>query len=73
MVQARLAGNAAQRKAGWAAQPSLLAGILFGGEGDRMTPSHTVKKGTRYRYYVSPMAGLRTPSTLRGCLGASDH
>jgi hypothetical protein len=27
--------------------------ILFDGDGNRMTPSHAVKKGTRYRYYVS--------------------
>jgi site-specific DNA recombinase len=54
MVQARLAGNAAQRKAGGrAAQPSLLAGMLFDADGNRMTPSHAVKEGTRYRYYAS--------------------
>jgi site-specific DNA recombinase len=54
MVQARLAGNAVQRKAGGrAAQPSLLAGMLFDADGNRMTPSHAVKEGTRYRYYVS--------------------
>ena len=29
------------------------AGLLFDGDGNRMTPSHAVKKGTRYRYYVS--------------------
>src|SRR5712664_2602971 len=53
-VQAQLAGNAAQRNAGGrAAQPSLLAGMMFDGDGNRMTPSHAVKKGTRYRYYVS--------------------
>jgi site-specific DNA recombinase len=53
-VQVQLAGNAAQRKAGGRiAQPSLLAGMLFDGDGNRMTPSHAVKKGTRYRYYVS--------------------
>src|SRR5438046_5012704 len=34
-------------------QPSLLAGLLFDGDGNRMTPSHAIKKGTRYRYYVS--------------------
>ena len=73
MVQARLAGNAAQHNAGGrAAQPSLLAGRLFDGDGNRMTPSHAVKKGTRYRYYVSrPLitkdqaersAGLRIPA-----------
>jgi site-specific DNA recombinase len=54
MVQARLSSNAAQRNAGGrTAQPSLLAGMLFDGDGNRMTPSHAVKKGTRYRYYVS--------------------
>ena len=34
-------------------QPSLLAGMVFDGDGNRMTPSHAVKNGTRYRYYVS--------------------
>jgi hypothetical protein len=72
-VQVQLSGNAAQRKAGGrAAQPSLLAGMLFDGDDNRMTPSHAVKKGTRYRYYVSrPLiskdqadgsAGLRIPA-----------
>src|SRR6185437_9165675 len=27
--------------------------MLFDGDGNRMTPSHAVKNGTRYRYYVS--------------------
>jgi site-specific DNA recombinase len=27
--------------------------MLLDGDGSRMTPSHAVKKGTRYRYYVS--------------------
>jgi site-specific DNA recombinase len=54
MVQARLAGNDAQRNAdGRIAQPSLLAGMLSDGDGNRMTPSHAVKKETRYRYNVS--------------------
>src|SRR5262245_51749487 len=34
-------------------QPSLLAGMLFDGDGNRMTPTHAIKKGTRYRCYVS--------------------
>jgi site-specific DNA recombinase len=53
-VQMRLAGNTAERHYGTRThQPSLLAGILFDAEGNRMTPSYAVKKGTRYRYYVS--------------------
>lgn len=34
-------------------EPSLLAGLIFDDQGIRMTPSHAVKKGKRYRYYVS--------------------
>src|SRR6516162_6691310 len=53
-VQMRLAGNTGERNAGTRThQPSLLAGMLFDTEGNRMTPSYAVKKGTRYRYYVS--------------------
>ena len=32
---------------------NLLAGVLFDAEGEAMTPTHAVKKGVRYRYYVS--------------------
>jgi len=53
-VQAQLASNAAERNSGGKTrQPSLLAGMLFDGDGNRMTPSYAVKKGTRYCYYVS--------------------
>jgi hypothetical protein len=53
-VQAQLASNAAERNSSTRhRQPSLLAGLLFDGDGNRMTPSYAVKKGTRYRYYVS--------------------
>jgi len=72
-VQAQLAGNAAQRNSGARTrQPSLLAGMLFDRDANRMTPSHAVKKDTRYRYYVSrslitkdrteASAGLRIPA-----------
>jgi site-specific DNA recombinase len=53
-VQLRLAGNTVERHSGTRThQPSLLAGMLFDAEGNRMTPTHAVKKDTRYRYYVS--------------------
>jgi site-specific DNA recombinase len=46
----RLATNTAERNSGTRAhQPSLLAGMLFDRDGNRMTPSHAVKKDTRYR------------------------
>ncbi len=32
---------------------SLLTGLVFDEAGDRLSPSHAVKKGKRYRYYIS--------------------
>jgi site-specific DNA recombinase len=53
-VQAIIAENRVDRTIGAdAKQPSLLAGLVFDETGERLTPSHAVKKGTRYRYYVS--------------------
>ena len=72
-VQAQFAANTAERNSGTrTGQPSPLAGLLFDGDRNRMTPTHATKKGTRYRYYVSrPLitndqtdgsAGLRIPA-----------
>jgi DNA invertase Pin-like site-specific DNA recombinase len=53
-VQDKLAGNRQARALGETAEaPSLLAGLIVDGDGQRMTPTHAVKKGRRYRYYVS--------------------
>ena len=55
-VQAQLATNTAERNSGARTpRPSLLAGRLFDGDGNRMTPTHATTKGRRYRYYVSRM------------------
>src|SRR5215216_2855395 len=34
-------------------EKSLLCGRLYDETGDRLTPSHAVKDGRRYRYYIS--------------------
>jgi site-specific DNA recombinase len=53
-VQAKLAEDVHARRHGANAQaPSLLRGLLFDHEGTRCTPSHAIKNGKRYRYYVS--------------------
>jgi len=53
-VRSKLTVNAVERTTGERRlNPSLLAGLLYDGQGHRMTPSHAVKKGMRYRYYVS--------------------
>jgi hypothetical protein len=61
-VQARLADNAVERGTGVRMKnTSLLTGLLFDSEGQRMTLTHAVKKGRRYRNYVSrpPIIGAR--------------
>jgi site-specific DNA recombinase len=53
-VQAVLAKNRVQRTTGTNTKaPSLLTGLLFDEAGERLTPTWSIKKGTRYRYYVS--------------------
>ena len=53
-VQARLVqSNQARRDGIEAAEPSPLAGLLYDPHGKRFTPTHAVKNGKRYRYYVS--------------------
>ena len=68
-VQAVLAENRVQRTTGANTKvPSLLTGMLFDEAGERLTPTWSVKKGTRYRYYVSTSlvkGGSKTPSTRR--------
>ena len=67
-VQAVLAENRIDRATGSdAMHPSLLAGMAFDENGERLTPTHAVKKGTRYRYYVS--ASLITGAVKSGANG----
>src|SRR5439155_8006982 len=50
-VQSQLSGQAQSHTR--SGRKSLLAGLLFDETGDRLTPSHAVKGGRRYRYYIS--------------------
>lgn len=53
-VQARLSDNKIARSSGSnAVHPTPLIGKVFDGEGVQLTPSHTTRRGKRYRYYVS--------------------
>jgi site-specific DNA recombinase len=53
-VQAVLAQNRVERATGARTKyPSLLGGLVFDATGERLTPTYAIKKGTRYRYYVS--------------------
>jgi site-specific DNA recombinase len=49
-----LADNRNEKESGQrAARPSLLAGLIYDQQGRRLTPTHAVNKGRRYRYYIS--------------------
>jgi len=51
-VRACLASNTHDRRIGSNSKdPSLLAALLYDEHDHRLTPTHTVKKGKRYRYY----------------------
>jgi DNA invertase Pin-like site-specific DNA recombinase len=53
-VQNMLASNRIERSTGGSArEPSLLSGLIFDDGGERMTPTHAIKNGRRYRYYVT--------------------
>jgi site-specific DNA recombinase len=53
-VRAKLAENHRTRRHQTnASEPSLLSGLIFDQEGCLYTPSHAIKNGKRYRYYVS--------------------
>ncbi|SLN72346.1 recombinase family protein [Oceanibacterium hippocampi] len=63
-VQERLKANSAPRHSGTnVASPALLAGLLHDETGARLSPTHAVRNGKRYRYYVSrPLTGDMTRS-----------
>jgi DNA invertase Pin-like site-specific DNA recombinase len=52
-VQRKLAENLNRRDTRRSRSEALLLGKIFDDRGNRMSPSHTLKKGVRYRYYVS--------------------
>jgi len=53
-VQDQLEKNRSKAKSRSAAKaPSLLAGLLFDSNGNRMSPTHATKGKKRYRYYIS--------------------
>jgi site-specific DNA recombinase len=66
-VQAKLSSDNQGRKNGVAANSSsLLVGLLKDAEGNCFTPSHTVKSGKRYRYYVCQSVIRNPGGTHRG-------
>jgi site-specific DNA recombinase len=52
-VQAGLSDNLTERRQARIASGALLAGVIFDDRGHRMSPTYTVRRRSRYRYYIS--------------------
>jgi DNA invertase Pin-like site-specific DNA recombinase len=66
-VQDKLHENATKTKHGyWLGQASALTGKIFDEAGRPLTPSHSTKKGKRYRYYISQSIFRDSTSEDRG-------
>jgi site-specific DNA recombinase len=66
-VQARLAGNRKTRRQARIESGAILSGLIFDDRGNRMSPTYTISRGNRYRYYISQaqLRGKRTGSRHR--------
>ena len=72
-VQQMIEANRVARRSGSnSVHPSLLAGIVVDGDGRSMTPSHCVKGGRRYRYYVTHASELTEDGAPASRLPAYD-
>jgi site-specific DNA recombinase len=73
-VHAVIAKNRVERSTGGRAKhPSLLAGLVFDAASERLTPTFAVKKGTRYRYYVSASLTREARKATVQAAGAYQH
>jgi len=52
-VQARLANNRTRRRQSRIETSALLAGLIYDDRGNIMSPTYSVRRGNRYRYYIS--------------------
>ena len=73
-VQAKLSAQATKQGRGRAESGALLMGLIFDDSGNRMSPSHTTRKGGRYRYYVSQavLQGRKKEAGSIARIGADD-
>ena len=63
----------AHRNRGKDQASSLLTGLMEDGEGNRFTPSFTIRRGRRYRYYVSQHAVENSADQCRGPIRLPAH
>jgi site-specific DNA recombinase len=73
-VQDKLSSNIRMGRRRRIETGALLMGLIFDDHGNRMSPTYTVRRGNRYRYYSS-QASLRRreeKAASRTCVGADD-
>lgn len=67
IVSERLKKNSVERSEGKERRTRVLAGLLYDSSGNRMTPTHAIKAGKQYHYYVSaPLVRGRRAGAPRG-------
>jgi len=71
-VQARLSGNLTRRQRARIESGALLGGLIFDDRGNRMSPTYTVRRGNRYRYYISQAQLRGGEAGSRPRIGADD-
>ena len=73
-VQARLAANRGARRRSRLETGSLLGGLIFDDRGNLMSPTYSVRRGKRYRYYVSRalVRGFKKEAGSHGRIAAND-
>src|SRR6266498_1408033 len=73
-VQAKLNGNVVRQRQSRVESGALLSGLIFDDRGNRMSPTHTMRRGNRYRYYVSQalLRGRREDAGSLPRVGADD-
>jgi len=59
-ASAKLSANVRQQRRTRIESGALLAGLIFDDRGSRMTPTYSMRRGDRYRYYVSRAFGVGT-------------
>ena len=71
-VQTKLSGNLSRRRQARVESGALLGGLIFDDRGNRMSPTYTVRRRNRYRYYISQAHFRGGEAGSRPRIGADD-
>src|SRR5207302_3615202 len=71
-VQTKLEANRGERRRSRVETGALLGGLFFDDRGNLMSPTYSIRRGNRYRYYISRalVLGRTKDAGSRGRIGA---